>query len=85
MTKHVKKILRLAVFVVLVLLTIGFSAANMNKVQLHYLVGSSETYVSVIFFLAFFLGGLLAAMLRFPAYLRLKRENSKLAKKLLPR
>ena len=67
---------------VLILLTIGFSAANMNKVQVHYLVGSSEIYVSVVIFVAFFLGGAVGALLRIPAHQKLKRENAKLLKKI---
>ena len=82
MTKQVRKLIRITVSVILILLSIGFSAANMNKVAINYIVGSSEMYVSVIIFIALCVGGLIGAMFRIPAFHKLKRENSKLSKQL---
>ncbi len=82
MTKKVKRLFQIGVSIILIVLSITFATANLDKVKISYLVGSTELYVCVVVFIALLIGGGIGVLSRYPVYHRLKRDNTRLRKKL---
>ena len=82
MTNKVKRLFQIGTSIVLVILSIAFATANLEKVKISFLVGSTELYVCVLVFIVLLIGGGLGVLLRYPVYHRLKKDNNRLRKKL---
>lgn len=82
MTKKVKRLFQIGASIILVVFSIAFATANLEKVKISYLLGSTELYVCVLVFFALLIGGGLGVLLRYPMVYRLKRDNIRLRKKL---
>lgn len=82
MTKKVKRLFQIGTSIILVALSIAFATANLEKVKVSFLFGSAELYVCVLVFGSLLVGGGLGVLSRYPMYLRLKKDNNRLRKKI---
>jgi len=77
-----RRIMTIILFVIVLMVSVGFSAINLAPVDINYYLGTLSLPLSMIIIVAIILGTLLGALALSTTILRLKYENRRLRKKL---
>lgn len=77
-----RRILTIAIFIIVFTVGAAFSAINTNPVEINYYLGTLAAPLSVVIVLSLIVGIILGALAIFLSSLRLRYENSRLNKKL---
>lgn len=77
-----RRIITIAIFIIVFVMGAGFSAINTSPVTINYYLGTFTLPLSAIIIIAIILGIIIAALTLSTRVLRLRYENSRLNKKL---
>ncbi len=77
-----RRIITIILFIIVLILSAGFSAINLAPVDINYYLGALSLPLSVVIIVAVILGCLLGALALSTSIFRLRYENRRLRKKL---